>query len=339
MIPAVADPLARPIPLLLSRSDVAALLTLQTCIPAVEEAFAAHARGETFTPAISHVDGDGGEFHIKSGGLRRGGRAYFALKANGGFFQNRAKHGWPAIQGIVYLADAANGCPLAVMDSRDITMLRTGAATAIAAKHLARPNSSVATVAGCGVQGRVQLQALAAVLRLEKVFAWSRDAAKAAAFAEQMRVELGVTVLPATSLGGALAESDVLVTCTPARRFFVEAGMVRPGTFIAAVGADSPDKQEIDPRLLATSGVVGDLLGQCVEVGDLHHAIAAGLMRREQARGELGQVINGTVKGRQSAEEIVIFDSTGTALQDVAAAAAVYEQALSTGRGQRFSFV
>jgi ornithine cyclodeaminase/alanine dehydrogenase len=328
-----------PVPLLLNRSDVGALLTLQGCIPVVEAAFAAHARGETFTPAISHVEGDGGEFHIKSGGLCRGDRTYFALKANGGFFQNRVKHNLPAIQGLVYLADASNGCPLAVMDSRDITMLRTGAATAVAAKYLARPDSTVATIAGCGVQGRVQLLGLAAALPLKRVFTWSRDPAKAAAFAAQMRAETGLNVTPSTSLAAALAESDVLVTCTPARKFFVEAGMVRPGTFIAAVGADSPDKQEIDPQLLALSVVIGDLLPQCAEVGDLHHAIAAGLMTCEQARGELGQVIAGLIQGRRSAEEIVIFDSTGTALQDVAAAAAVYEAALAAGKGTRFRFV
>jgi alanine dehydrogenase len=334
----IPDPIVPPVPLLLNRSEVGALLTLENCIPVVEAAFAAHARGETFPPAISHVEAEGGEFHIKSGGMRRGDRAYFALKANGGFFQNRARHGLPAIQGVVYLADARNGCPLALMDSRGITVLRTGAATAVAAKHLARPDSTVATIAGSGFQGRVQLQALAAVLPLKKVFAWSRDRAKAGAFAQRMSGELGLEVIAADSLGAALAESDVLVTCTPSRRFLIEAGMVRPGTFIAAVGADSPDKQEIDPRLLATSVVICDLVEQCVEVGDLHHAVASGVMRREDVRGELGQVIIGTVAGRQTSEEVIVFDSTGTALQDVAAAAAVYEAALASGRGRRFAF-
>ncbi len=114
--------------------------------------------------------------------------------------------------------------------------------------------------------------------------------------------------------------------------------MIAPGTFVAAVGADSPDKQEIDPELLAASAVVCDLTEQCAHVGDLHHAIAMGLMRIDQVRGELGAVIAGKTPGRRTPEEIVVFDSTGTALQDVAAAATVYERALEQRRGLRFGF-
>ncbi len=333
-----ASPRTAPVPLLLNRSEVGALLTLADCIPAVESAFAAHATGAAFPPALMHVDADGGEFHYKAGGLRLGDRVYTAIKANGGFFQNRARHGLPNIQGLIILADGRNGCPLAVMDSRDITWLRTAAATAVAANHLARPDARVATVAGCGAQARVQLQALVKVRPLTTIHVWSRDLAKASAFAAQMSAELGLAVEPAPSLPAAAAVSDIIVTCTPARKFFLERDMVAPGTFIAAVGADSPDKQEIDPELLAGTAVVCDLTDQCAHVGDLHHAIAAGLMTAAQVRGELGAVIAGRVIGRRSPEEIIVFDSTGTALQDVAAAAAVYERALAQGRGLPFAF-
>ncbi|HEY0968963.1 MAG TPA: ornithine cyclodeaminase family protein [Opitutaceae bacterium] len=327
-----------PVPLLLNRSEVGALLSLADCIPAVESAFAAHATGAAFPPALMHVDADGGEFHYKAGGLRLGERVYTAIKANGGFFQNRARLGLPNIQGLIILADGSNGCPLAVMDSRDITWLRTAAATAVAAKYLARPDARVATIAGCGAQGRVQLQALTMARRLTTVHVWSRDVAKVDAFARQMSAELSLEVVPAPSLAAAVGVSDIVVTCTPARRFFVTQDMVAPGTFIAAVGADSPDKQEIDPALLARAAVVCDLTDQCEHVGDLHHAISAGLMKRDQVRGELGAIIAGQVVGRRSPDEIVVFDSTGTALQDVAAAAAVYERALASGRGLRFPF-
>ncbi|GAB1489274.1 ectoine utilization protein EutC [Opitutaceae bacterium] len=325
-------------PLLLNRSEVGALFSLADCIPTVESAFAAHATGAAFPPALMHVDADGGEFHYKAGGLRVGERVYTAIKANGGFFQNRARLGLPNIQGLIILADGSNGCPLAVMDSRDITWLRTAAATAVAAKYLARPDARIATIAGCGAQGRVQLQALTMVRCLTTVHVWSRDPAKADAFANRMSAELGIEVVPSASLASAVGRSDIVVTCTPARRFFLERDMVAPGTFVAAVGADSPDKQEIDPGLLAGAAVVCDLADQCAQVGDLHHAIAAGLMTRAQVRGELGAIIAGQVLGRRSPEEIVVFDSTGTALQDVAAAAAVYERALALGRGQPVSF-
>src|SRR5579871_1449033 len=145
--------------LLLNRSDIVSLMTLDEYIPVVESAFREHAQGKSFAPALAHVDADGGEFHIKAGGFR-GQTPYFALKVNGGFFQNKAKFGMPNIQGLIFLSQADNGLPLAAMDSIEITISRTGAATAVAAKYLARPDSRVATVCGCGNQARVQLRAL-----------------------------------------------------------------------------------------------------------------------------------------------------------------------------------
>jgi len=128
------------------------------------------------------------------------------------------------------------------------------------------------------------------------------------------------------------------VTCTPARKYFLHKNHVAPGTFVAAVGADNDDKQELDPQLLACSTVVADVLDQCVAIGDLHHAIAEGLMDRNSVHAELGEVVAGRKSGRTSADETTVFDSTGTALQDVAAAAVVYERAVKQGRGNRFHF-
>ena len=323
--------------LLLDRATIGGLLTLDECIAAVEQAFSAHARGETLASELMHVDGIEGEFHVKAGGLKSP-RARFACKVNGGFFQNRRRFDLPNIQGLILLYDATNGVPLAVMESATITILRTGAATAVAARHLARPGAAVATICGVGTQGAVQLRALQRVLPLTKVFAWSRDAARAAAFAEKMGSELKLDVAPAANLADATLASEVIVTCTPARHWFLGRDQVRPGTFVAAVGADSPDKQEIEPALLAGSAVICDLVEQCAEVGDLHHAIAAGLVSRDHVRAELGEVTAGRKRGRTTSEEIVIFDSTGTALQDTAAAALVYDKAVAAGRGTSFPF-
>ena len=135
--------------LLLSRSEITRLLTFPEYVRVVEEAFRLHAQGCALQPVLAHVDADGGEFHIKAGGLR-GANAYFALKVNGGFFQNRVRLGLPNIQGLIVLSRADNGVPLAAMDSIEITIQRTGAATAVAARHLARPDSRVVTVCGCG---------------------------------------------------------------------------------------------------------------------------------------------------------------------------------------------
>lgn len=321
--------------LMLKRSEVAALLNLGECIGAVEEAFRLNEEGESLPPGVLEtLTGDGG-FHIKAAGLRLAERIYYAAKVNANFPQNMARWGLPTIQGIIALYDGESGCPLALLDSIEITALRTGAATAVAAKYLARPDSKVATICGCGVQGRVQLRSLAQVLRLENVYAYDQDESLSGVFAVEMSEELGMNVIPVTDMPGAAGESDVCVTCTPSRRAFLMREHVRAGTFIAAVGADNPLKQELDPGLMASSKVVADILEQCAAIGDLHHAIVAGVMSTSDVYAELGAVAAGRTPGRASSEEVIIFDSTGTALQDVAAARVVYEKALEAGVGYR----
>lgn len=318
--------------LVLARHEVAAFLSLDECIDAVERAFRLHSEGRALGPAVLGLHAAQGGFHIKAAGLPLA-RNYFAAKLNANFSGNPARHGLPAIQGVVVLADADTGEMLAVMDSIEITVLRTGAATAVAARRLARAESAVLTVAGCGNQGRVQLRALARVLPIRTVHAVDQDAARAARFAAELGAELAIDVRAASSLSAAALASDVIVTCTPSRRAMLRAADVRPGTFIAAVGADSEDKQELEPALLAQSAVVTDVLEQCATIGELHHALAAGVMTRADVRGDLGDVVAGRRPGRTSPEEITIFDSTGSALQDVAAAAVVYERAVASGRG------
>lgn len=318
--------------LLLSRPEIASLLTFSDYVQVVEEAFRLHAQGASLEPALAHVDAEGGEFHIKGGGLR-GPTPYFALKVNGGFFQNRARFGLPNIQGLIVLSRADNGVPLAVMDSTEITIQRTGAANAVAAKYLARPESSVCTICGCGMQGRVQLRALRHALPIRRVFAWSLPHSDAEAFAAQMAAETGLEVTAVTDLGTALGQSDVCVTCTPARAPFIHRADIPAGMYLAAMGADSPDKQELDADLTASAKLVADLRAQVIAVGETHHAIAAGLMDSSCIYAELGEIIIGKIAGRANAGEIIVFDATGTALQDVAAAAAVYERARQQGVG------
>jgi alanine dehydrogenase len=327
--------LNRPPMLLLTRTEIASLMTLPDYIRVVEDAFRAYANGAALAPALAHVDAVDGEFHIKAGGMR-GDPPYFGLKVNGGFFRNRALFGLPNIQGLIVLSRADNGVPLAVMDSIGITIQRTGAATAVAAKYLARPESRVCTVCGCGNQARVQLRALKLVLPLEQVFVWGRTPGKAADFAAAMELELGIEVTASDDLSDSLRCSDVCVTTTPSKSPFLRREWIPPGMFIAAVGADSPDKQELDADLVAASKVVADIRSQSSAVGETHHAIAAGRMTAAGIYAELGDIAAGKILGRTSAGEIILFDSTGTALQDVAAAAAVYERALKANVGVRW---
>jgi alanine dehydrogenase len=321
--------------LLLDRQTVNSVLSLNDCIAAVESAFGAHELGHSLRSELMHVDADGGEFHIKAGGLRCG-RTYFACKINGGFFDNKVKFGLPNISGLILLCDATQGTPLAVMESGLLTRLRTGAATAVAAKYLAKRSSRTLTICGAGLQAEIQLRSLAHMFQLDRVFVWTR--CDAGAFAERMSQQLNLDVRPVRDLETAGLQSEIIVTCTPAKHWFLGRQHVAPGTFIAAVGADSPDKQELEPELLAASSVVCDLTGQCERVGELHHAISAGLMTAADVSAELGAVVLGLAQQIRRDGDIIIFDSTGTALQDVAAAAVVYENAVALGRGTAFAF-
>jgi alanine dehydrogenase len=295
---------------LLSRQDVERLLPPQACIAAVEDAFGRLARGEVPPPGILGMHAGDGSFHVKAGFLTLD-RPYFAAKLNANFPQNGPRHGLPTIQGAVILSDAANGVPLAIMDSMSITALRTAAATAVAAKYLARRDCETALICGCGGQAAAQVRALLSVRKPCVVWAYDEDA---------------------------LAASQIVVTCTTARRFFITRSMVRPGTFIAAVGADHEEKQEIEPRLLAECKLVTDVTDQACQIGELHHAIAAGVMTRKSVHAELGEVVAGLKPGRVRDDEIIVFDSTGTGLQDVAAAIATYRRAVDENAGSAFRF-
>lgn len=323
--------------LLLGRGEVARLLSLPACIAAVEEVFRAYGEGKVPPPGVLGIKGEAGGLHIKAGYLP-GPRNYIVAKLNTNFAGNRKQGAFPTIQGLILLCDGDNGQPLAVLDSIEITIRRTAAASAVAAKYLARPDSSVVTICGCGAQGRAQLRALRTVLPLSKIFAFDLNRATAQALANDIRDELNLETEAVTDLSRALRQSDVCVTCTTATAFFVRQEDVSPGTFIAAVGADDVHKQEIDPALMAAGKVVADHLEQCCAIGDTHHAIAAGLMRKTDVYAELAEVVAGRKPGRTSASETIIFDSTGVAIEDAVAAVAVYEKACETGAGSHFEF-
>lgn len=336
-VPAGSGALAFPEPLLLTRSDVERLLTLDECIAAVEDAFRQYALGKTPAPGVLGMHAKDGSFHVKAAILALD-RPYFAAKLNANFPLNGARHGLPTIQGVLALCDASNGAPLAVMDSMAITALRTAAATAVAAKYLAREACDAALICGCGVQASAQLRALCRVRQPRRIYAYDQDETKAAAFASSMSDELAVPISAVGDLRAAVAGSAIVITCTTSRRFIIAHDMVAAGTFVAAVGADNEYKQEIDPQLLARHTVVADILDQCCAIGDVHHAIAAGLMARSDVHAELGEIIAGSKPGRARDDEIIVFDSTGTALQDAAAAAVVYRRAVGQQQGVHFSF-
>jgi ornithine cyclodeaminase/alanine dehydrogenase-like protein (mu-crystallin family) len=306
---------------------------MSDCITAVEEAFIAHASGHTIPPGVLGAHVQSGGFHVKTAGLATPSRTpRFAAKINANFPGNRSASGLPTIQGILALFNADDGRVLALMDSIEITSLRTAAATAVAAKHLA-PTGGPVTIIGCGEQSRYQLRALACVRAVEHVTAIDVDESQANRFAVSAKQEHKLKVDVRATVADAPRATKTWITCTSSHDWFLGRAHVAPGSFVAAVGADNPEKHEIEPELLAESAVVADILEQCATIGDLHHALTAGVMRREDVRAELSDVVSGRKRGRHSEDEIVVFDSTGTALQDVAAASLVYERAVATGTG------
>lgn len=309
--------------LILTRNDVAALMTPSAWLEAVETGFRAAAQDRASAPPPMAIEGIGGKFHAKGAGLALD-RPYAALKLNGNFPSNPAR-GRPTIQGALLLCDGETGALLAIMDSIEVTLRRTAAASALAARFLARGDSHRLFICGCGAQGLAHAEALRDVLPIREVVTWDRDEGRARALAARF---CG-TVAP--DLAAAARASDVIVTCTTARAPFLAEAHVAPGTFVAAVGADSPEKSEIAPALMARAQLVTDSTDQAAAMGDLHHAIAAGAMTRDRVRAELAELVAGKAAGRTDGDHVWLFDSTGTALEDVAAAAMIYERACLRG--------
>lgn len=320
--------------LVLGRTDIAALLLPSDYLAAVEMAFQAEADGRTCAPAPLHIPAAGGGFHAKGASLTcADGRAFAAVKVNGNFPGNPKLHGLPTIQGAIVLSDATNGVLLALMDSIEVTLRRTAAASALAMRYFARAEADVVTICGCGVQARAQLEAIADARRIQKVFAVDIDPSARETFAKTMAAKLHLEVVAEPDLAAAARASGIIVTCTTSRTPFLGREHVAPGTFIAAVGADAPDKSELMPELMAHATVVVDSLDQCAAMGDFHHALAARAMSADRIHASLADLVAGGKTGRASADEVTIFDSTGTAIQDVAAAIRIHECATAQKAG------
>jgi ornithine cyclodeaminase/alanine dehydrogenase-like protein (mu-crystallin family) len=318
--------------LVLTRSATMGLLELEEVIEAVEAAFLLHGRGHALEARRFPVPArDGGSFHVVAGGLAPpGAPATFALKCNAHF---HSADGSPRMQGAIMLADAQTGEPVALLDSRVVTGLRTAAVTAVAARRLARPDASSALIVGAGRQAPGQVDALAAVLPLRHVAVHARDRQRAEAVADHAR-RRGLSATTAPDVRAAAARSDVIVTVTTARAPVLTDADVPPGCFVAAIGADAPGKQELDPVLLARCRVVVDVLAQCAAAGELAGALRAGTMGEADVHAELGAVVAGRRPGRLDSEERFVLDSTGTALQDAAASVLLLERARQRGRGR-----
>ena len=303
-----------------------------SCIDAVEAAFRARGLGSPTPSVVAGLPLELGKLHAKMASLELS-RGYTVAKINANVPGNPARHGLPSIQGVVLLFDSATGTPLAALESASITSKRTAAATAVAAKWLAVAGASSLAMIGCGVQARAHVDALLHVRPITRLRAFDANRETAERFCLEMKAAHDLDAHVADTARTATQRSQIVVTSTPSRKAIIEADDIMPATFVAGVGADSEDKQELSVDLLRKAAVVVDDFDQCAHSGDLHHAIAAGALTLSDVRGSLDQIVSKQVRGRVDDREIIVFDSTGVAIEDVAAAVIVYEKAEREGVG------
>jgi ornithine cyclodeaminase/alanine dehydrogenase-like protein (mu-crystallin family) len=316
--------------LVLGAAAIARALRPADCLAALAAAYRDLAAAPGDRPQSVAFKAPAGKLHVKAALMPAGGR-YFAAKTNANFPGNPEKFGLPTIQGAILLFSAENGRLLALLESGALTGLRTAATAALAATFGARAQASRLAVIGAGAQAPYGIDAMAARFALADIAIADLDPARAEALADRERGK--GRPARAAALDAAVRDADIVLTLTPSRRPVISSGMVREGAFVAAMGADNPDKQEIDPDLFAAARVIADDPDQCAKEGDLAHALRAGTITRAEVVGALADLAAGRVSARRSPDDVVLFDSTGSGLQVVAAAAAAYERAMAEGAG------
>ncbi len=323
---------------LLTEAELRRLVPLDLdAVACVERAFRALATEAVAMPPILRLDlpERNGEIDVKTAYLPS--LSSVAIKVSPGFFDN-AKRGLPSLNGMMVLLSAETGLVQALLlDNGYLTAVRTAAAGAVAARHLARPEARVAAVLGAGAQAMLQLEALALVRPIGEARIWARRSDQAAATAAALTRRLGIPVHAAATAREACAGADVIVTATPAAEPVLRADWVSPGQHVTAMGSDAEHKAELESALVARADrYIVDRLEQARRLGELRAAIAAGLVAADAAFPELGQVVAGLAPGRPGPDAITVCDLTGTGAQDTAIAALAYDRARAASVGTAF---
>jgi ornithine cyclodeaminase/alanine dehydrogenase len=325
--------------IILSQNEVKECLPMSKAIQAVQEAYIAFAKGGVKMPPVMHLDVSeyNGEIDIKSGYIEDFG--LIGTKIASGFYDNH-KLGLPPGIAVIILMDLKTSMPLAIMDGTYVTAYRTGAAGAVAANVLAKEDSEVIGVIGAGTQARMQILALKEIFALKEIKVWDIDDTAKNLYSKEMSERLNIIVEPVDSVKDAVIESDIVVTVTPSKKALVMKDWIKSGTHINAIGADGPGKQELDPMIVKIADkVVVDSFEQCKIIGEIQHALKDGLVKKKDIYAEIGQILIGEKKGRESDKEITLFDSTGLSAQDIAAANIVFKQAKEKVMGKAISLL
>ena len=325
--------------LLLRKEEVGRLISMNEVIGTVEEAYRAFNSDQVVQPGYvgMHLPPPRGEIDFKLGYCKS--NEMISMKASsGGFIDNPTAHGVPSGMGTILLFDAGTCALACVMDGSLITGLRTGAAGAVSVKVLARKNARRIASIGTGNQARMQIRAIREVMRIEEIHAWDRDPGALRKYKTDIENEFGIPVVMAGSKKEAVERADILITTTRGKGSLVEAGWVKPGTHVVAIGTDQRGKQELDPEIFRNAKIVNDSIEQCVEKGETWHPLNENVISRDDIHAEIGEILLDKKPGRESDEEVTIFDSTGMAIQDNTTSARIYRNALERRVGTFFEF-
>jgi ornithine cyclodeaminase/alanine dehydrogenase len=325
--------------LLLKKEEVSRLICMKEVIGTVEEAYKAFNSNQVVQPDYIGIDlhSPRGDIDFKLGYYKS--NEVISMKASsGGFINNPTAHGVPSGMGTILLFDARSCALICVMDGSLITGLRTGASGAVSVKALARKNAKKITSIGTGNQARMQIRAINEIMKIEEIHAWARSPESLSKYKTDIESEFGIPVIMANSKKEAVEQADILITTTRGKGPLVEAGWVKPGTHIVAIGTDQQGKQELDPEIFRNAKVVVDSIAQCTEKGETWHPINKNIITKDDIHGEIGEILLGKKPGRESDEEITIFDSTGMAIQDNTTANKIYQNAIANNVGTFFEF-
>lgn len=323
--------------LLLDTDAVEASASMIDVIDAVEDAFAAYERGDAQMPAKSYIELPryNGDFRSMPAYLDAGDWEGAGVKWVNVHPDNREKFDLPTVMGTMIYSNPENAYPLAIMDGTVLTRKRTGAAAAVATRHLAVENARSMGIVGAGAQSYTQLEAIAEVRPIDEVIVSDRSEDNIRRFVEHFDDRFDVR-------GGTTAEAascDVLSTVTPVEDPIVSRDVVGDRTHINAMGADAAGKHELADDILLDAKLVIDNYEQCTHSGEINVPYAAGVLDDDDIYGELGEIVVGSKDGRTAADDLTVFDSTGLAIQDVAAAHVVYEYATDRGNGTPFELL
>ena len=316
------------------RSQVSLDLAAIECI---ENAFYALATKAVVMPPIMRLDilEHNGEIDVKTAYVP--GLDHLAIKISPGFFDNPSL-GLPSTSGLMVLFSTRTGMVDALLlDNGYLTDVRTAAAGAVAARYLARADSRHAAILGAGAQAGLQLEALTLVRNIESAALWARDPGRAEARAAELSTRLQIPVTACATIAETTNNADIIVTTTPSHEPLLLDQHISAGQHVTAMGSDAEHKNEIDPELVARAQYFCDRLAQTRALGELHHAIEAGLVGREQNFAELGQVIAQQAPGRAQSEDITLCDLTGTGIQDTAIATMAFDLCQRNQAGTRFT--